>query len=115
MDSDFNTARALASLFDMSREMNRLRNQERIPVEALSPAQDKLVELAGVLGIDLKAETGEARREADPYVDLLVEVRAKLRAAKQWALADEVRDRLRELGVAIEDRPEGTIWKYEQG
>jgi cysteinyl-tRNA synthetase len=53
-----------------------------------------------------------AEKAADPFVELLVELRGKLRGAKQWALADEVRDRLRELGVAIEDRPEGTIWKY---
>jgi cysteinyl-tRNA synthetase len=113
MDSDFNTARALAALFDLSREVNRLRNQERYPAEVLRPAQGKLVELAGVLGVDLDAPAERSDREADPYVELLVEIRGKLRAAKQWALADEVRDRLRELGVSIEDRPEGTIWRYE--
>jgi cysteinyl-tRNA synthetase len=113
MDSDFNTARGLAALFDLAREVNRLRNQERYPAEALRIAQGKLVDLAGVLGVDLEAAADRGGREADPYVELLVEIRGKLRAAKHWALADEVRDRLRELGVSIEDRPEGTIWRYE--
>jgi hypothetical protein len=48
---------------------------------------------------------------AQPYIASLVEVRARLRAAKQWALADEVRDELGRLGIALEDTPEGTNWK----
>ena len=56
---------------------------------------------------------GAARADsgAKPFIELLVEVRRELRAAKQWALADKVRTRLSELGVAIEDRSEGTTWK----
>ena len=50
--------------------------------------------------------------EAEPFVSLLVEVRSDLRQAKQWALADRVRDRLAELGVILEDGAEGTTWKY---
>ncbi len=112
MDSDFNTSQALAALFDLAREVNRLRIQEGYPAAALAVPQSELVELAAVLGLDLKAARPAEAREADPYVDLLVELRTKLRQAKQWALADEVRDRLRALGVSVEDRPEGTIWKY---
>lgn len=112
MDADFNTAQALAVLFDLVRETNRLRTQEGYPAEALSAPQAKLVELASVLGLKLEAGAGVETREADPYIGLLVEIRTKLRGAKQWALADEVRDRLKELGVILEDRPEGTFWKY---
>ncbi|MHB0870050.1 MAG: cysteine--tRNA ligase [Chloroflexota bacterium] len=112
MDSDFNTAQGLAALYDLSREINRFRIQERYSAEALEPAKAKLVELAGVLGVGLEAAEAEEGRAADPYIDLLVELRGKLRAAKQWALADEVRDRLKALGVVLEDTPEGTIWKY---
>ena len=60
----------------------------------------------------LEAPETDTERAADPFVELLVEVRNNLRAARQWTLADEVRDRLRALGVSIEDRPEGSIWKY---
>ncbi len=114
VDSDFNTAQGLASLFDLAREINRLRSQEGYAAEALRPAQEKLVELAAVLGVDLEAARTQEGREADPYIDLLVELRNKLRGVKQWALADEVRNRLKDLGVVLEDRPEGTIWKYSE-
>ena len=112
MDADFNTAQALAALYDLAREINRLRTQEGYPADALAPARAKLVDLAGVLGLDLEVKPREEGRAADPYIELLVEIRSKLRAGKQWALADEVRDRLRALGVVLEDTAEGTVWKY---
>ena len=51
------------------------------------------------------------RAEAAPFIDLLLELRTKLRAAKQYALADEVRIRLTELGVIVEDTREGSSWR----
>jgi cysteinyl-tRNA synthetase len=48
---------------------------------------------------------------ARPFIDLLVEVRRELRTAKQFQLADRVRDRLGELGVTLEDSPTGTTWR----
>lgn len=111
MDADFNTAEALAALHDLAREINRLRSREGYPAEALEPARAKLVELAGVVGVQLEVAEAEEGRAATPFVELLVELRGKLRVAKQWALADEVRDRLKALGVTLEDRPEGTVWK----
>ncbi len=114
MDSDFNTSQALAALHDLARETNRMRVQERYPAAALALPQQKMIELAAVLGLDLAVEKTAEARDADPFVELLVELRGKLRAAKQWALADEVRDGLRAKGVTIEDGPEGTIWKYAE-
>ena len=49
---------------------------------------------------------------AKPFVDLLVQVRSELRAAKQWALADVIRDGLAELDVTLEDTPDGTEWRF---
>jgi cysteinyl-tRNA synthetase len=69
--------------------------------------------LAGVLGLRLEAAAPQ-QREADPFVSLLVELRTDLRKAKQYQLADSVRDRLAELGVTLEDTPQGTRWKYER-
>ena len=54
---------------------------------------------------------GELPEAADPYIDLLIEMRARLRADKQWALADEIRQQLAELGIALEDSPTGTTWR----
>ena len=105
MEDDLNTAQALAALFDLAREINRARDQER-PVEE---AQAVLRELAGVLGLTLLEE--EAGLALRPFIDLLVELRDELREAKLYQLSDRVRGRLAELGVALEDTSEGTRWR----
>ncbi len=63
-----------------------------------------------MLGLRLEAPRSSAQ-EAAPFVDLLIELRAELRKAKQYALADLVRSRLSDLGVTLEDGPQGTRWK----
>ena len=106
MDDDLNTPRALASLFDLVREINRGRESG----SNIEPAQDTLRELAGVLGLELDEPQVESA-EAAPFIQTLVDVRAELRAARQFQLADSIRDRLTELGVTLEDNPEGTTWR----
>ena len=49
----------------------------------------------------------------DEFIDLLVKVRGQVRAEKMWALSDTIRDRLKELGVTIEDSKDGTSWRLE--
>lgn len=104
MDDDLNTPRAIAALFDMSREMNRSRGEGRDITEARAILQ----ELAGVLGLTLQeSESGDVA----PLMDLFIETRATLRKNKQYDLADSIRDRLSDLGYALEDTPSGTTWK----
>ena len=105
MDDDFNTPRALATMFELAREINRGKDEG---ADVLG-AQDTLRELSGVLGISLD-ETAETSG-AGPFVQMLVNVRTELRAARQFDIADSIRDRLSELGVTIEDTPEGTEWR----
>ncbi|HIN72630.1 MAG TPA: cysteine--tRNA ligase [Dehalococcoidia bacterium] len=105
MDDDFNTPRALAAMFDLAREINRGKDEG---ADVLG-AQGALRELSGVLGISLD-ETAETS-DAGPFVQMLVNVRTELRAARQFDIADSIRDRLSELGVTIEDTPEGTEWR----
>jgi cysteinyl-tRNA synthetase len=105
MDEDLGTAQAMAVLFDLARSINRGRDEGRDP----SAAQGLLRELAGILGFTLAAAPSRTQ-EAAPFIDLLVSIRSELRAAKQWALADRVRDGLKELGVELKDSPEGTTW-----
>jgi cysteinyl-tRNA synthetase len=107
MDDDLNTPQALAVLFDLGKEINRARDEGR----GIGAAQALLLELGDVLG--LRLEQGGGSIEAAPFIDLLVQVRTELRAAKQWQLSDRVRDGLKELGVALEDGPQGTTWKQE--
>jgi len=71
--------------------------------------QATLRELAGVLGLRLQER--EASGGAEPFIDLLMQLRNDLRAAKQFQLADSVRDRLADLGITLEDSAEGTRWR----
>jgi cysteinyl-tRNA synthetase len=108
MDEDFNSAQALAVLFDLAREINRAVSQG----VGVQKAQQMLRELGHVLGFTF--EEREIRLVADPFIELLISIRADLRKEKQWQLADEIRFRLNELGVVLEDVPQGTTWKYER-
>ncbi len=105
MDEDLNTPAALAALFDLAREINRARDEGR----SIEAAQASLRELAGVLGLTL-AERGDDASAA-PFIEVLVALRDELRAAKQFALSDGVRERLAGLGVVLEDGPDGTRWR----
>jgi cysteinyl-tRNA synthetase len=105
MDDDLNTAGALASLFDLAREINRARDDGR----AVDEAQATLRELAAILGLTLRER--ETAQGADAFIDLLVELRSDLRDEKRFALSDKVRDRLLELGITLEDVQGGTRWR----
>ncbi len=107
MDDDLNTPRALAAIFDLSRQINRAREDGK----SVSAAQRTLRDLAGVLGIDVDAPPDDASGDIAPFVDLLVQTRADLRAARQYALADKIRDNLAALGVTLEDGGGGTEWR----
>ena len=113
MDDDFNTAQAVALLFNLDREIYQRRSEGF----AVEEAQQTLIELAGVLGLTLKEEKREELAEAIPsaqFIELLISVRDKLRDERQWAVADEIRSRLRELGIVLEDTAKGTVWRYKR-
>jgi cysteinyl-tRNA synthetase len=114
MDDDFNSAGAIAALFELVRAINSARTAG-VSGPFFSAAQHTLRELAGILGLQLAEPTSDAGAEvaARPFIDLLVSVRSDLRQAKQWALADKVRDGLKSHGVILEDTPDGTQWRFE--
>jgi cysteinyl-tRNA synthetase len=111
MDDDFNTAGAMGHLFDLVRVINQARAEAADDV-TLRPAQDLFRELTGILGLRLD-QAAQEQQAADPFINLLLEVRTELRKQKLWALSDTVRDRLAELGVIIEDSKEGSSWRYK--
>jgi cysteinyl-tRNA synthetase len=109
MDNDFNTAGAVAALFELVKAINTARDSGATD-EQLKPAQSMLRELTGVLGLRLQEKQGTSG--ADKFIDLLIEVRAEVRKQKLWPLSDLIRDRLKELGVTIEDGKDGTTWRW---
>jgi cysteinyl-tRNA synthetase len=112
MDDDFNTAGALGHLFDLVRALNQARDAN-LEQTSLSIAQDLLRELAeGVLGLRLERAATRGT-QADPFIDLLLELRNELRDQKLWALSDEIRDQLASLGVLLEDSKDGTTWRWK--
>lgn len=115
MDDDFNTASAIATLFELVRAITTARTAA-VSGPFYEAAQSTLRELAGILGIGFTAPDAAPVQDvaARPFVDLLVTVRGELRSMKQWALADQIRDRLNELGVVIDDTPDGPQWRFEE-
>ena len=114
MNDDFNAPGALAVLQDLTRQVNGLINEGGPQTQGTLAAIDALFrELGGdVLGIVPDREEGgaDAERE-DGLVRLLIDLRNRARANKEWATADTIRNSLKELGIVLEDRADGTIWK----
>lgn len=128
MDDDFNTALAMAVLFDWAREVNSflsgLRGQvDQESMAALNQAHDLFKQFNFVLGILPEASpTGrlildEAGSGDDRLVggllDLIINIRQDARSRKDWAAADKIRDGLKELGIILEDTPQGVRWKKQ--
>lgn len=106
MDDDLNTADAIGVLFELVRAVNTFVTEKRSKA-AIDNAARAFDELTGVLGISTDAKSEEFPEEA---VRLLNE-RTEARAAKNWALADELRNRLAQLGFAVEDSKQGAKLK----
>ncbi|MBI4296574.1 MAG: cysteine--tRNA ligase [Chloroflexi bacterium] len=110
MDDDFNTPQALATLFDLCREINRLIDEGY----AARAGKQLLAELGGVLGLTFAPWPKVSLGSAEPFIRLLIDTRNRLRQAKQWQLADEIRTGLSERGVELKDTPQGTEWQVKR-
>ena len=116
MDDDFNTPAALAALFGLATEMNRLTASATAGspdgAGAAEASRQLMMDLALVLGLDIAPDTGAAENDLTaPLVELLLSARASLRQAKEFAAADDLRNRLKDVGILVEDRPEGPTWR----
>jgi cysteinyl-tRNA synthetase len=110
MDDDLNTPQAVAAMFDLARDINRGRDAGN----GIGTAQQTLRDLGNLLGLTFsERDDSAAQLAAAPFIDLLVSVRSDLRQARQFAMADTIRDRLAEEGVLLEDGPQGTQWQYQ--
>ena len=120
MDDDFNTPEALAVLFDLAREINRLRTEDEAAAARLGASLRQLGELLGLLQTNPETflrgsgEGGEgASALTAEQIEALIAERATARKAKQWAEADRIRNLLQEGGVVLEDTPKGTTWRRD--
>jgi cysteinyl-tRNA synthetase len=114
MNDDFNTPQAVASLFDLSREVNHaLATDATISVAALHRIDELYVELAGsVLGLRLGGDAGSSDGTVlDGLMDLIIELRKDVRSQKMYSLSDKIRDPLKALGIALEDTKDTTRWR----
>ncbi len=115
MNDDFGTPQALAALFDLSHEVNRLLSTQDPNPAAIQEAEFLFRTLGGdVLGV-IPHELGEAEATGalDGVMDLVIELRTQFRAEKDYARSDLIRDRLKETGILLKDSKEGTTWEPE--
>jgi cysteinyl-tRNA synthetase len=113
MDEDFNTPQALAALFDMSKEINRfLVEQKQTSSDVLEQVYDSFSGLAKALGLFQQEKTKDAGGQVTgELVQLLFDLREQLRKKGEYGLSDEIRSRMKEAGLVIEDTAEGPKWK----
>jgi len=133
MDDDFNTPEALAVLFELVREINRVRKDDEASAAALASGLRRLGGVLGILQDDPEAwlKGGGSRVSAadtvgstdnleavqagmsDEQIEASIQERLAARKAKNWAEADRIRDQLKAAGVILEDGPQGTTWRRE--
>jgi cysteinyl-tRNA synthetase len=113
MDEDFNTPKALAVLFDLSREVNKLvEKKKQVSSMLFKNIYDLFLELGNVFGLFQKRERKKHDENlVNNLISLLVELRNNLRRKGDFGLSDEIRAQLKKMGVRVEDASEGSTWK----
>ncbi len=117
MSDDFNTAQALSVIFEAVSEINRIVGQASVTGNLDNAGElkchlDVIMKMTAVLGFEIKTELSEETSKLlDGLVQKTITWRAALRERKEFAIADRIRDDLKELGILLEDGPHGTIWR----
>ncbi len=113
MDDDFNTPAAIGQLFNYTREINS-RLAQRLSKQCIETFYDSFTSMAADVLAILPEAKSETMMAADPFIDLLVELRKELREQKNWHLSDVVRDKLTDLGILLKDARDGSQWSYKK-
>ncbi len=107
MDDDLNTADAIAAIFDIVYLANT-----KIDDKSSKKTIDSVIELIRELGSVLGLFNKNEEKSLDDEIEALIEERTKARAEKNWAKADEIRDKLKEMNIVLEDTPQGVKWSF---
>jgi cysteinyl-tRNA synthetase len=110
MDDDFNTADAIAAIFEGVRKANTYLNEQHVTLQGLSLWKEAILELLDVLGVQVAPETANADGLDEAAIEALIEERSRARKNRDFARADEIRDELAKQNIVIEDTPQGTRW-----
>lgn len=113
MDDDFNVQNALTAIYDLLPVLNANIAGESVDKDALTKAQSLLTDWLGIFGIDITELIKQNETQGDEEIVALIEQRDEARKNKDWAKSDQLRDQLKEMGVIIEDTPQGTRWIRE--
>ena len=106
MDDDFNTAKAISVLFDLSKLANYYLLEKNTSVEVIDKFTNQFEELFSVLGLSF-----DTTEMLDEEIDALIEKRIQARKDRNFQLSDQIRDQLKEMNIILEDTPQGTRWK----
>ena len=110
MDDDFNVQNALTAIYDLLPVVNANANAARADKQELQKFKEKLASWLLVFGVDTNKLCVKNAGSNDDEIDALVKKRDKARANKDWATSDQIRDQLKEMGITIQDTPQGTRW-----
>ncbi|MET0048439.1 MAG: cysteine--tRNA ligase [Sedimenticola sp.] len=116
MDDDFNTPEALATMFEMVREINRVRAEDERQAAALAAELKRMGAILGILQDDAESylrggAPGGDDGLSDADIEALIAQRVEAKANKDWATADRIRDELKSHDILLEDGPQGTSWR----
>lgn len=110
MDDDFNVQNALTAIYDLLPVVNANANAARADKQELQKFKEKLASWLLVFGVDTNKLCVKNTGSNDDEIDALVKKRDEARANKDWATSDQIRDQLKEMGITIQDTPQGTRW-----
>lgn len=110
MDDDFNVQNALTAIYDLLPVVNANANAARADKQELQKFKEKLASWLLVFGVDTNKLCVKNACSNDDEIDALVKKRDEARANKDWATSDQIRDQLKEIGITIQDTPQGTRW-----
>lgn len=110
MDDDFNVQNALTAIYDLLPAVNANANSEKADKETLTLFEKKLAAWLLVFGVDTEKLCAQNAGSNDDEIEELVKKRDEARANKDWATSDKLRDQLNEMGITIQDTPQGTRW-----